>query len=526
MKRRALMSGALLGAAGAWPAQAGDGAVAAATPGFYNVRDFGARGDGQTIDSPAVDRAIAHAAERGGGTVYFPPGVYACYTIHLKSHITLWLDRAATLLAASVPLEGTTHGGYDDAEPQDPAIEPYQDFGHNHWRNSLIHGENLQDIGIVGDGLIWGRGLSRGHPDPDRPAAELPGVGNKAIGLKHCRNVQLRDFSILEGGHFALLATGVDNLTIDRLTVDTNRDGFDIDCCKNVRVSNCTINSPYDDAIVPKSSYALGYPRATENVTIANCYVSGSYAVGSLMDGSYKRLQRSRSTWLLGRIKCGTESNGGFKNIAISNCVFDQCWGIALETVDGAVMEDLAISNITMRGCISPALFLRLGRRMRGPEGIPVGTLRRVLIDNISYTGTTQLPSIIAGVRGHPVEDIKISNIFIDQAGGGDAAMAAIDPPLKETDYPDPDRFGPLPATGFFIRNARNIELSHIEVRTAKPDVRPAFWLRHVEGFDASFINVPGGVAAFRIDDTSDFRSFGSRKVPDRRYEARTTAEF
>ena len=171
-------------------------------------------------------KAIAFAAERGGGTVYVPPGRYASYTIHLKSNITLWLDRGATLLAASVPLTGLPNGGYDAAEPQDPAIAPYQDYGHNHWRNSLIHGEGLHDIAICGDGLIWGKGLSRGHPDKDRPAAELPGVGNKAIALKNCRNVALRDFSILEGGHFALLATGVDNLLIDNLTVDTNRDGY------------------------------------------------------------------------------------------------------------------------------------------------------------------------------------------------------------------------------------------------------------------------------------------------------------
>ena len=92
--------------------------------------------------------------------------------------------------------------------------------------------------------------------------AEQAGVGNKAIALKNCRNVLLRDFSILKGGHFGLLLTGVDNLTIDNLTIDTDRDGMDIDCCQNVRVSNCTVNSPWDDGICPKSSYALGYARA------------------------------------------------------------------------------------------------------------------------------------------------------------------------------------------------------------------------------------------------------------------------
>ena len=119
-------------------------------------------------------------------------------------------------------------------------------------------------------GLIYGKGLSRGyraHEGWETFVAEQPGVGNKAIALKNCRNVILRDFSILKGGHFGLLLTGVDNVTLDNLTIDTDRDGMDLDCCRNVRVSNCTVNSPWDDAICPKSSYALGYPRSTENVT-------------------------------------------------------------------------------------------------------------------------------------------------------------------------------------------------------------------------------------------------------------------
>ena len=125
--------------------------------------------------------------------------------------------------------------------------------------------------------------------------AEQPGVGNKAIALKNCRNVLLRDFSVLKGGHFALLLTGVDNLTIDNLIIDTDRDGMDIDCCQNVRVSNCTVNSPWDDGICPKSSYALGYARATRNVTIANCFVTGCYQLGTVLDGTLEEVSRGRA---------------------------------------------------------------------------------------------------------------------------------------------------------------------------------------------------------------------------------------
>src|SRR6185437_635799 len=235
-------------------------------------------------------------------------------------------------------------------------------------------------------------------------------VGNKAIALKNCRNVILRDFCILQSGHFGILLTGVDNVTIDGLKIDTNRDGIDIDCCRNVRVSNCTVNSPWDDAICPKSSYALGYARATENVTISNCYVTGVYELGSVLDGTWKRMQMPQGRVGTGRIKMGTESNGGFKNITISNCIFESCQGFALESVDGAIVEDITFTGITMRDVHAP-FFLRLGARLRGPKPqTVVGSMKRILISNLVSSGAAQLPSIIAGVSDHPIQDLKISD--------------------------------------------------------------------------------------------------------------------
>ncbi|HUY82261.1 MAG TPA: glycoside hydrolase family 28 protein [Acidobacteriaceae bacterium] len=480
--------------------------------GFLNVRNFGATGDGTTIDTPAINRAIESAASLGGGTVVVPAGTYACYSIHLKSNVCLFLDQGATILAASVPLEGTTTGGYDAAEPQGP-WEPYQDYGHNHWHNSLIWGDGLSNIAICGPGRIYGKGLSRGHhEDTDLPKVTAPGVGNKSIALKHCTNVILRDFSILQGGWFGILATGVDNLTIDNLKIDTNRDGMDIDCCRNVRVSNCTVNSPYDDAICPKSSFALGYVRPTENLTIANCLVSGGYQVGSVLDGAFKLRPQKYGT---GRIKCGTESNGGFKNITITNCVFDRCWGLALETVDGAILEDITFSNIAMRHVGGAPFFLRLGTRLRGPAGIQPGVLRRVILSDITSSGAGQLPSILSGIPGHPVEDIKISNLYLEQTGGADAAMAAIHPPEKTHGYPEPTMFGPLPATGIFMRHARNVELSNIEIDVQSPDPRPAFWLDDVDGADFFRIRVPKNTPAFDLRSVRDFRSFGAQFLKD-----------
>uniref|UniRef100_UPI0035CB9059 rhamnogalacturonidase n=1 Tax=uncultured Sphingomonas sp. TaxID=158754 RepID=UPI0035CB9059 len=488
----------------------------AGAPAWHDVRRYGATGDGHTIDTPAINRAIDAAAAAGGGTVHFPAGTYACYTIRLRSRVALHLDIGATILAAPAPTGGGA--GYDVAEPQDPAIAPFQDFGHNHWRNSLIWGDGLHDIAIIGAGLIWGKGLGRGDgKDGYLHDPTGPGTANKAIALKNCRNVLLRDLKMLACGWFAVLATGVDNLTIDNLLVDTTRDGFDIDCCRNVRIVNCTVNSPYDDGICPKSSYALGYPRATENVTIANCMVTGNYEVGSLIDGSWRKMPASFAKTVHGRIKFGTESNGAFRNITITNCVFDDSQGLAFESVDGATFEDVTVSNITMRGSFSSPLFLRLGRRLRGPAGRPVGTMRRILISNVVSSHAGWLPSIIAGLPGHPIEDIKISDVFLHQRGGAPAAMAALTPPLAELAYPEPTMFGDLPATGFFIRDARNIELSNVEVAVEAADPRPAFRLEDVDGADFFRVHTPRGGPGFSLARVRDFRSFGSRTLDDQR---------
>jgi polygalacturonase len=484
----------------------------------FDVREFGAKGDGATIDTPAINNAIATAAAAGGGIVIFTAGTYASYSIHLKSFVSLYLESGATILAASTPIDGTSGGGYDAAEPQGP-WESFQDYGHNHWHNSLIWGENIRDLAISGPGLLWGKGLSRGlGHDQDLPQATKPGVGDKTIALKNCHNVILRDFSILQGGWFGILATGVDNLTIDNLKIDTNRDGMDIDCCKNVRVSNCSVNSPWDDAICPKSSFALGYARDTENVTITNCYVTGNYQLGTMLDGTFKEFGPDFKNHNTGRIKCGTESNGGFKNITISNCVFEGCRGFALETVDGALCEDITFTGITMRGLKNSPLFLRLGMRMRGPKDAAVGTLKRVLISNVtSYGALPELTSVISGVPGHYIEDIKISDIYLHQLGGGTQAMAELHPPEKEDGYPEPSMFGPIPASGIFLRHCKNIEFSNIEIATEQPDERPAFWLDDVDGPDFFRVKTPhAGAGVFLLRDVQDFRVFGSRSVKDK----------
>jgi len=511
--------------------------------GAFDVRKFGAKGDGKALDSPAINKAIDAAAAVGGGTVLFTAGTYRSFSIRLKSNVALYIDQGATILAAD-PRDGD--GKYD--LPEQNQWDQYQDFGHSHWRNSLIWGENLENISILGPGRIWGKGLVRSGsqsrtkeqndalekqgPDPKagpfgypnaRDAVE-PGWGNKAISLKLSRNVIMRDISILHGGHFAILATGVDNLTIDNVKIDTNRDGIDVDACKNVRISNCTVNSPFDDAICPKSSYALGYARVTENMTITNCQVSG-YDEGTLLDGTYKRdFRNANGTFSpTGRIKFGTESNGGFKNITVSNCVFDYSRGLALEAVDGALLEDVTISNITMRDISNSPIFLRLGSRNRGPkETTKTGAMRRVIITNVVvYNADPKYSSIISGIPGYLIEDVQLSNIRVYAKGGGTKEQAALDPPERESIYPEPTMFGELPSYGFFIRHVKGLQMRDVEVSYLTPDLRPAFWLNDVRGVE--FIHVKAqreaDVPTFVMRDVSGFSVQQSWPLPDQRLE-------
>ncbi len=537
------LAGAGIGGA-ALPVRANQGAAHAAgtsAAGYFDVRTFGATGGGKTLDTDAINKAIEAASLAGGGTVLFPAGDYLSYSIHLKSGVTLHLEPGATIIAADPPGEGAG-AGYDLAEPN--SWDMYQDFGHSHFHNSLIWGEEIANVGITGTGRIWGKGLTRG------PGAATPRVGNKSISLKNCHNVLLRDFSILHGGHFGILATGVDNLTIDNLMIDTNRDGMDVDACRNVRISNCYVNSPWDDGICLKADYSLGRAKQTEFVTITNCYVSGCWQEGTLLDGTYKHFEPGVRVPHTGRIKFGTESNGGFRNITISNCVFEGCQGLALESVDGALLEDVTVANISMRDIASAPIFMRLGSRMRGPDNTPVGTLKRVIVSNLVCSNSAYgLGSVISGIPGHQIEDVKIGNIQILHQGGGTKEDAAYDPPEYEDKYPEPNMFvtgprpndrgpdgrwlpegqGParpprvpgvphhMPSHGFYVRHVKGIQFDNIEIRTEKEDLRPAFILDDVQDADFFRIKVPhvAGVPAFSLHGVSDFSVHMCAGVPD-----------
>jgi len=288
---------------------------ATAALGVYNVRDFGAKGDGKTLDSPAINAAIEAAVSDGGGQVVLPAGTYLSGSIRLKSNIDLHLSAGCTILAAPASMKA-----YDESESFGGFPE-YQDGGHTYFHNSLIWAEGQTNVSITGHGMIDGKGLTKKDTEKaGNVQGGSIGTGDKAIALKLCRQVTIRDITIYRGGHFAIIMTGCDLSTIDNVTIDTNRDGFDIDCCKYMTITNCRINTPSDDALVLKSSYALKKPVLCEHIAVSNCNITG-YKCGTLLDGTYVP---EPVGWVCGRFKLGTESNGGYRNISLTNCTFTQ----------------------------------------------------------------------------------------------------------------------------------------------------------------------------------------------------------
>jgi len=478
----------------------------AISPIVFNVRDFGAVGDGKQLDSPAIDKAIIAAAGVGGGTVFVPAGRYLSGSIHLKSNIHLVIDAGAAILGAP-----QNRNAYDETEPF--TIGGYQDGGHCFFHNSLIWGENLTNVFITGHGMINGGGLVRNDGALDQMVGfdrfnpphtnAAPGIrlGNKAIALKLCRNVLIRDITIFHGGHFAILVTGCHNLTVDNVTMDTDRDGIDIDCCRNTTVSNCRINSPNDDALCPKSSFALGERRLTENLTIVNCQVSG-FAEGTLLDGSMKP-QRGG----LGRIKFGTESSGGFRNCTVANCTFRSCRGLALEEVDGGILENITINNLTMMDVPEYAIYLTTGNRNRTPGVRTTSRMRNIFISNVIADGIGKMSGIqIMGLPEQPIEGVRLENIRLISNGGGTAAEAAVVPKELGAGYPEPGRLGTLPAYGVFARHVRDLELANITTSFITNDLRSAASFADVQGLEIDNFKprvAPGVKAAVFADDVS-----------------------
>lgn len=512
--------------------------VGAQTKSMYNVLDYGAVSGDERSDSGAINAAIEAANANGGGTVFVPAGTYDCFVIELMSNVTLMLDSGCVLRAA-LPTE------------QEGYVERLEDGSFAKWDGSLFIAKNIFNAAVVGSGLIDGAGVVTRGFGTDIPYP----VPSRIFTVRESRNLLFRDFSVSMGGARVLWLVGADNVTIDNLKIDSNRDGIDIDCCANVRVSNCTVNCLNDDGIVLKSAYSLGYIKPCENITITNCQVSG-YDPGTFLTGEFgKTITKAPDLdGPTGRIKMGTESLGGFKNITISNCVFDHCRGIAIECVDGGTIEDINISNISMRDICNSPFFIRLGNRGRGPAGRPVGTIRRVNISNMTVKDADcRYASIIAGIPGYKVEDVTVNNLFISYKGGltmEDARNQLLsntfftsegitgkggpnsgglpkedrdliqsrepyDIPECETSYPEPSIFGVLPVYGLFVRHAKNIRFNNVQIETENPDLRPAILIEDVEGIKFNDLSVEkvAEMPYFVLKDVKDFEVLNSTNI-------------
>jgi polygalacturonase len=422
-----------------------------------NVRDFGAAGDGQTLDTLAIQKAIDSFAEKGGGTAYFPPGRYLSGTLFLKSGITLHLEAGAVLLGST---------DLNDYPPRTAEFRSYTDV--NYVCRSLIYAEKAERIAIVGHGTIDGQGQNKAFQFTDGSAYQHYKKRPYLLRFIECRDVIVRDVTLTNAAMWAQHYLACDNIVVDGITVhnrvNENTDGLDVDNCRNMRIANCNISSK-DDAIVLKSTS----PRLCENITVTNCTLS-SDCYG---------------------FKLGTESIGGFRDIVLSNCVIydtNQA-GLALESVDGGILERVCISNITMRDTRC-GIFIRLGNRARpylakmpsdrkseSGEVLPVpavGTLQDITISNVQATGLDSIGCSITGLPGHPVRNVTLSNIRLQFAGGGTAEQARAVVPEKENSYPKYNIFGPLPAYSFYVRHAENIRFDHMQLGYEKPEARPA----------------------------------------------------
>ena len=473
---------------------------------IYNVRAYGAKGDGQTLDSPAINAAIEAAVSEGGGQVLLPAGTYLCGSIRLKSNVDLHLAAGCTIVAADpkmFPSFGGTEGGlYDPSEPFD--FPEYQDGGHTYFHNSLIWAEGQTNVSITGHGMIDGKGLTK--KDTEK-AGQLQGgsigTGDKAIALKLCRQVTIRDITIYRGGHFAIIMTGCDLSTIDNVTIDTNRDGFDVDCCKYMTITNCRINTPSDDALVLKSSYALKRPVLCEHIAITNCNITG-YKCGTLLDGTYVP---EPVNWVCGRFKLGTESNGGYRNIALTNCTFAYSSGLAFEEVDQGRMENIVASNITMSHVHHYPIYITTGCRNRGPKEIVAedeeggvtfkeltrpSSARDIQISNVVADDCDSLCSIIVtGMKDEPIRNVWLSNIRLYFKGGGARELVDKDYREQGTNYPEPKFAGWTPAYGLYARHVDGLHVSDVTFRYERPDFRPAVVLDDVHNVTLRHIDAP-----------------------------------
>jgi hypothetical protein len=408
--------------------------LAAATT--VNVKDFGAKGDGVTKDTPAIQKAIDDAEKQGGGTVMVPPGRYLSGTIHLKSQVTLYLDNGATILASP-----------DNADFDPYETLPFKSVSDNettYFHYGLVTAENVHNIAIVGQGVIDGNRTRRRGP--------------KTVSIKLCQYVTIRGITVQNSPNYSISFWGTDYVDIDGVTILNGfADGIDPDASRYVRISNCYIDC-YDDAICPKASPSMGMDqrRNVEHLVVTNCVTRTNCS----------------------NFKFGTESSWDLKDVTVSNITMmprdkgrPPLSGVSLEAVDGANINGVAISNISMVGVAAP-IFVRLGNRGRGMNPPVPGSVENVSFSNIIARGAL-MTSSVTGIPGSMARRVGFSNILITMVGGNQDPKG-LDVPEHIAKYPEGTMFGVLPAYGFYGRHAEGLAFSNFHVRWDKEDLRPA----------------------------------------------------
>ncbi len=436
-------------------------AVGSSSTRTYDIRDFGAKPDGQTLCTEAIQRTVDRCAQDGGGTVLFPAGTWVTGTVYLASHVTIQLENGCTVLGSK---EKADYGPVRTL----PGGETFRNW-------AIFAGKSLEHVAIWGQGTIDGQGANFKYKEGARP---------KNLYFESCRDVLIEGIRLRNAGSWMQHYRDCDRLRIRDIAVfnhvSYNNDGLNIDSCRDVAIIGCNVDSD-DDAIVLKSLSA----KPCENVTISDCIVSTH----------------------CNAIKMGTESGGGFQNIAVTNCTicsprYSQVIygrqrgfaGITLEIVDGGTLDRVTISNIAIKGVTAP-IFLRLGNRARSygkdqpkPD---VGKLHNVIISNIVATNCSPIGCSITGLPDHPIENVTLSNIRLSFDGGGTKADTARVIPERPDAYPESVMFGTLPSYGFFCRHVKGLKLQDIHLQTATSDYRHALVLDDVENAVIGALDAP-----------------------------------
>lgn len=433
------------------------------------ITTYGAKGDGVTVNTIAIQKSIDACAASGGGKVIFPAGNFMSATLVLKSKVTLFLAAGCTLTGV------TGAANY----PYQQATIPF--YGENWAKQALIYAHKAENIGIEGVGTIDGQGASfevNTIKKPDR-YMNRPYL----IWFVACKKVSVTQVHLRNSAFWMQHYLGCEDVLIDGISIwnhsNKNNDMMDIDGCKNVTIMNVNGDSD-DDGLTLKSTSKL----ISENIVISNCVFS-SHCNG---------------------LKFGTESTGGFRNVTVSNIVIKPSAqlttiygkpagnsGISLEMVDGGIMENISISNVVIDGPQVP-LFIRLGNRARKhTDNAPapgIGIARNIHISNVTATGADITGSSVIGLDNAIIENVSLSRISIASSGGAKADAMFRKLETLADHYPEATMFGPLPAYGLYIKHVNGIRLNDINLSFTANDERPAVAIENSNNFEMTGVNM------------------------------------